>query len=66
MAEGQDSPKKITITIKTPKEKQTVEIEEGASIIDVSFFCLFALFFFLRIHGNFTTKIIARDCMHSL
>lgn len=36
MAEGQDSQKKITITIKTPKEKQSVEIEEDASIKDVS------------------------------
>ncbi|XP_063982563.1 ubiquilin-1 [Diachasmimorpha longicaudata] len=34
MAEGQDSPKKITIFIKTPKEKQTIEIEENASIKD--------------------------------
>lgn len=38
MAEGQDSSQKkiITITIKTPKEKQSVEIEEDASIKDVS------------------------------
>lgn len=36
MAEGQDSPSKITIFIKTPKEKQTIEIEENASIKDVS------------------------------
>ncbi|XP_058796661.1 ubiquilin-1 [Phymastichus coffea] len=34
MAESQDSPKKITIAIKTPKEKQTVEIEEDAMIKD--------------------------------
>ncbi|XP_063224696.1 ubiquilin-1 [Bacillus rossius redtenbacheri] len=32
MAEGQDSPKKITLTVKTPKEKQTIEVEEDASI----------------------------------
>ncbi|XP_004929678.1 ubiquilin-1 isoform X2 [Bombyx mandarina] len=32
MAEGQDDPKKITITVKTPKEKQQVEIEEDADI----------------------------------
>ncbi|XP_064072933.1 ubiquilin-1 [Vanessa tameamea] len=32
MAEGQDEPKKITITVKTPKEKQQVEIEEDADI----------------------------------
>lgn len=35
MAEGQD-PKKITITVKTPKEKQQVEIEEDADIKKVS------------------------------
>ncbi|XP_011496409.1 PREDICTED: ubiquilin-1 [Ceratosolen solmsi marchali] len=34
MAEGQDSQKKITITIKTPKDKQSVEIEENATIKD--------------------------------
>ncbi|XP_014218444.1 ubiquilin-1 [Copidosoma floridanum] len=35
MAEAQEeSRKKITITIKTPKDKQTVEIEEDASIKD--------------------------------
>ncbi|OXU25105.1 hypothetical protein TSAR_006677 [Trichomalopsis sarcophagae] len=34
MAEGQDSQKKITITVKTPKEKQSVEIEEDATIKD--------------------------------
>ncbi|XP_063368090.1 ubiquilin-4 [Cydia amplana] len=32
MAEGQDDPKKITITVKTPKEKQQVDIEEDADI----------------------------------
>ncbi|XP_023954135.1 ubiquilin-1 [Bicyclus anynana] len=32
MAEGQDEPKKITITVKTPKEKQQVEIEEDSDI----------------------------------
>lgn len=31
MAEGQEG-KKITITVKTPKEKQQVEIEEDADI----------------------------------
>jgi len=38
MAEGQQEggPKKITINVKTPKEKQTVEIEENATIKDVS------------------------------
>ena len=34
MAEGQDTRKKITINVKTPKEKQTVEIEEDATIKD--------------------------------
>ncbi|XP_046611749.1 ubiquilin-1 [Neodiprion virginianus] len=34
MAESQESQKKITINIKTPKEKQSVEIEENASIKD--------------------------------
>ncbi|KAK2583109.1 hypothetical protein KPH14_009135 [Odynerus spinipes] len=34
MAEGQDSRKKITINVKTPKEKQSVEIEEDATIKD--------------------------------
>ncbi|XP_076179485.1 ubiquilin [Ptiloglossa arizonensis] len=34
MAEGQDTRKKITVNVKTPKEKQTVEIEENASIKD--------------------------------
>ncbi|CAK1542118.1 unnamed protein product [Leptosia nina] len=32
MAEGQEEPKKITITVKTPKEKQQVDIEEDADI----------------------------------
>lgn len=36
MAEGQEEPKKITITVKTPKEKQQVEIEEDADIKKVS------------------------------
>lgn len=35
MAEGQDSSKKINLTVKTPKEKQTIEVEENASIKDV-------------------------------
>ncbi|PNF28124.1 Ubiquilin-1 [Cryptotermes secundus] len=34
MAEGQDSSKKINLTVKTPKEKQTIEVEENASIKD--------------------------------
>lgn len=36
MAEGQDTSKKINLTVKTPKEKQTIEVEENASIKDVS------------------------------
>lgn len=36
MAEGQDEPKKITITVKTPKEKQQVDIEEDADVKKVS------------------------------
>lgn len=36
MAEGQDEPKKITITVKTPKEKQQVDIEEDSDIRKVS------------------------------
>jgi hypothetical protein len=35
MAEGQESSKKINLTVKTPKEKQTIEVEENASIKDV-------------------------------
>lgn len=34
MAEGQDTRKKITVNIKTPKDKHSVEIEEDASIKD--------------------------------
>lgn len=36
MAEGLDSSKKITITVKTPKEKIQIEISEDADIKDVS------------------------------
>lgn len=36
MAEGQEEPKNITITVKTPKEKQQVDIEEDADIKKVS------------------------------
>lgn len=32
MAEGQDTRKKITVNVKTPKEKHSVEIEEDATI----------------------------------
>lgn len=36
MAEAQEDTKKITITVKTPKEKQQIEIEEDADIKRVS------------------------------
>lgn len=36
MAEGQDKSNKISITVKTPKEKVVVEVEEDSSIKDVS------------------------------
>jgi len=38
MAEGQQEggPKKITVNVKTPKEKESVEIEENATIKEVS------------------------------
>lgn len=32
MAEAQEESKKITITVKTPKEKQQIEIEEDSDI----------------------------------
>ncbi|KAG8224108.1 hypothetical protein J437_LFUL001802 [Ladona fulva] len=34
MAEGQEVPKKINVTVKTPNDKQTVEISQDASIKD--------------------------------
>ncbi|XP_049766030.1 ubiquilin-1 [Schistocerca cancellata] len=34
MAEGQEPPKKINLTVKTPKDKQTVEVDSDASIKD--------------------------------
>lgn len=39
MAEAQQESEKklITIVVKTPKEKQNIEIEEDASVTDVSF-----------------------------
>lgn len=45
MAEGQDTRKKITVNVKTPKEKQSIEIEEDASIKDVSFLILYPVNF---------------------
>ncbi|XP_044728399.1 ubiquilin-1 isoform X2 [Chrysoperla carnea] len=34
MAEGQENSKKISVVVKTPKEKQTIEVEDDASIKD--------------------------------
>lgn len=45
MAES-GSEKKITITVKTPKEKQTIEVDENAEIKDVSFNNFFIKFLF--------------------
>lgn len=42
MAEGQDGSKKINVTVKTPKEKQTIEISEDAEIKDVSILNFFS------------------------
>lgn len=36
MAEGQDNHKKITVHVKTPKDKKSFEIEENILIKDVS------------------------------
>jgi len=36
MSDGEESVKKITVTVKTPKEKQTVEVVENATISEVS------------------------------
>jgi hypothetical protein len=50
MAEGQDTSKKINLTVKTPKEKQTIEVEENASIKDVCMdVCMFSLVFYIYI-----------------
>lgn len=38
MSDGEESVKKITVTVKTPKEKQTVEVQENATINEVSAF----------------------------
>jgi hypothetical protein len=49
MAEGQEPTKKINLTVKTPKEKQTIEVEENASIKDVCIgFCMCNL----RLYGR--------------
>lgn len=36
MAEGQESGNKITVTVKTPKTKELIEVDENAEIKDVS------------------------------
>lgn len=36
MAEGQDAANKITITVKTPKSKESITVDENAEIKDVS------------------------------
>lgn len=36
MADEETKPKMISITVKTPKDKHVVEVEEDASIKDVS------------------------------
>lgn len=41
MADSMDSGKKITITVKTPKEKQQIEVSEDADIKDVSHIDIF-------------------------
>lgn len=38
MAEGQDASNKITITVKTPKTKESFTVDENAEIKDVSKF----------------------------
>lgn len=43
MAEGQETTNKITIFVKTPKDKHSIEIEENATIKDVSYY-LFILY----------------------
>lgn len=36
MAEGQDASNKITVTVKTPKSKESIIVDENAEIRDVS------------------------------
>lgn len=40
MSDGEESVKKISVTVKTPKEKQTVEVVENATISEVSAYLL--------------------------
>lgn len=43
MAEGQEVSNKITITVKTPKSKETITIDENAEIKDVSIFIIYSI-----------------------
>lgn len=45
MAEGQDESKKISVIVKTPKEKVSIEVAEDAEIKTVSLH---------RVHNYFT------------
>lgn len=36
MAEGQDAARKINVTVKTPKTKETIAVDENADIKEVS------------------------------
>lgn len=45
MAEGQEAAKKISVTVKTPKEKQIIECDENASITEVSKFIVIGSWF---------------------
>jgi hypothetical protein len=57
MAEGQDSSKKINLTVKTPKEKQTIEVEENASIKDVGMgVCMYSLVLYVNVIYCVTTS----------
>jgi len=35
MSDSEETAKTITVTVKTPKEKQTVEVQENATISEV-------------------------------
>lgn len=43
MAEGQEASNKITITVKTPKSKEIITIDENAEIKDVSIYLLLSI-----------------------
>lgn len=38
MSDGEEVTKKITLTVKTPKDKQIVEVQENATISEVSIY----------------------------